>query len=291
MSVSPANRPDPEKLVRDLRTPTRGRVFDLDPGRFPGMPIWAGHPPFQVVTYRTPKGLRLRGDQTWLAPEVNEANIGIMSEMVIATCHSGAHIDALAHITCGTDDHWHGGSSAADALGDFGPTDHDASTIPPIVSRAVLADVAGYLGVERLDRSYPVSVDEFEGALARQGVRLGRGDVALVRTGQMSVWPDREKMAETRGSGITKPVADLAADMELVAVGVDTESCEVVPSIVPGNPHPVHQRLLIEAGIYIMENVYLEELASAGVYEFLFLALPPRIEGATGAMLRPIAIV
>ncbi|MQM36420.1 Kynurenine formamidase [wastewater metagenome] len=285
------SHPEPAKLLGDLRAPSLGRVFDLDPGRFPGMPMWAGHPPFQVVTYRTPKGLRIRQDQDWLAPEVNRENIGIVSEMLVATCHSGAHIDALAHITCGADDHWHGDSSAADALGDFGPTDHDASTLPPIVTRAVLADVAGHLGVHRLGRSHPVSLDEFEGAMARQGTAPpAQGDVVLVRTGQMSVWPDQQRMAETQGSGITRPIADMAADLGVTAVGVDTESCEVVPSIEPGNPHPVHQRLLIEAGIYIMENIYLEELAAAGVYEFLFIALPPRIEGATGSMLRPIAI-
>jgi hypothetical protein len=36
--------------------------------------------------------------------------------------------------------------------------------------------------------------------------------------------------------------------------------------------------------------VYLEELAAAGVYEFLFLTLPVPITGATGSLLRPIAI-
>lgn len=279
------------KLIEDLRTPSKAKIYDLDPGRFVGMPIWAGHPPFQVVTYRTPRGLRIRGDQKWLAPEVNQANIGIISELLVATCHSGAHMDALAHITCGTDDHWHGGSGAADALGDFGPTDHDASTLPPVVTRGVLADVAGYLGVERLGKSHPISLEEFQGALDKQGVALREGDVALVRTGQMSVWPDKEKMEETKGAGITRPIADVAVDLGLVAVGTDTEACEVMPSIEPDNPHPVHQKLLIENGIYIMENIFLEELAKDRIYEFLFIVLPPKIDGATGSMIRPIAII
>jgi hypothetical protein len=120
-------------LLGALRLPKEGRIYDLDPGRFPGMPQWSGHPTFQIVSYRTPKGLRIGGDQAWLGPEHNAPNIAFMSELIITGCHIGAHIDALAHITCGPDDHWYGGDSANTALGDFGPTTHDASTIPPML--------------------------------------------------------------------------------------------------------------------------------------------------------------
>lgn len=274
-----------------LRLPTRGIVFDLDPGRFTGMPIWAGHPPFQVLAYRTARGIRVQGDQDWLAPEVNAEKIALNSELVIATCHSGCHIDSLAHIVCGDDEHWYGGAVSGASLGDFGPTVHDASTIKPIITRGVLVDIAGSLGRRSLSRSYPISSEEFEQALHQRGCSLRPGDVVLVRTGQMAAWPDRAEMDHTHGAGITRAVADLAVQAGVVAVGTDTESCEVVPSIEPDNPHPVHQRLLIEAGVYIIENVYLEELAAAQVYEFLFLALAPKITGATGGMLRPVAIV
>ncbi len=80
-------------------------------------------------------------------------------------------------------------------------------------------------------------------------------------------------------------------DASLAAVGADTESCEVRPSVIPDNPHPVHERLLVEAGVHILETIDLEGLSRDGVAEFLFLALPPKISGATGGMIRPIAIV
>ncbi|HDK45149.1 MAG TPA: cyclase family protein, partial [Actinobacteria bacterium] len=57
------------------------------------------------------------------------------------------------------------------------------------------------------------------------------------------------------------------------------------------NPQPVHTRLLIEAGIYLMESVYLEELAKEGIHEFLFVALPVKIRGATGSMIDPLAVI
>ena len=62
---------------------------------------------------------------------------------------------------------------------------------------------------------------------------------------------------------------------------------------VPGtaNPQPVHTLLLIENGIYLFEVIYLEELASNRVHEILFIALPLKIQGTTGSMLDPVALV
>ena len=40
-----------------------------------------------------------------------------------------------------------------------------------------------------------------------------------------------------------------------------------------------------------MESLYLEQLAADRVYEFLFVALPLKIAGATGSMLDPLAVV
>lgn len=53
----------------------------------------------------------------------------------------------------------------------------------------------------------------------------------------------------------------------------------------------MHTLLLIENGIYLFESIYLEEISREEIYEFLFLALPLKIEGATGSMLDPLAIV
>ena len=74
-------------------------------------------------------------------------------------------------------------------------------------------------------------------------------------------------------------------------LGADNEALEVLPSTDPRNPLPVHTELLIRRGVYILELVYLEDLAEAGDYEFLFVCLPLRISGGTGSMVRPLAIV
>jgi kynurenine formamidase len=53
----------------------------------------------------------------------------------------------------------------------------------------------------------------------------------------------------------------------------------------------VHTHLLIERGIYLMESLDLEGLARDRLYEFLFVALPLKIRGATGSMVDPVAVV
>jgi kynurenine formamidase len=288
MTPTAGGRIQIEGLLKLLRLPTEGNVYDLDPGRWPGMPIWAGHPPFQILTYRSPQGIRVEGDQEWLAPENNQANISLISELMLATNHSGSHVDALGHICSGADE-WNNGN-AQENLSDFGVKTGDAASIVPFITRGTLIDIPAYLGVEQLDAHHPITLEEFEGALKAQGTEVRRNDVVLVRTGQMRGWPSPEKLALSAGAGITEPVADYCAVREVRAVGADTEGCEVMPSILPGNPHPVHERLLIKSAIHILENIYLEELSVDKRYEFLFIGLPLKIQGATGSMIRPIAI-
>ena len=54
--------------------------------------------------------------------------------------------------------------------------------------------------------------------------------------------------------------------------------------------HAVHRFLIVHHGITHLENLYLEELAAQQVYEFLLIAAPLRLQGATGSWVHPIAI-
>jgi kynurenine formamidase len=116
--------------------------------------------------------------------------------------------------------------------------------------------------------------------------RVDRG-----RTGYLSGWPDADFIAAHEQAGIDRDAALWLAERGVLAVGADTEALEVLPSTVAGNPHPVHIALLNERGIWIIEMVDCEELASDRVYEFCFVCLPLSIRGATGSMVRPVALV
>ncbi len=282
-----------EKVVEAAQLVHIGRTYSLAAARFPGMPLFPGHPPFQVVSYRTPHGLRSAGDNLW-SPVPNHAHLGCMTEIVSGTTHSGAHIDALAHMTIGEDDHWHGGANAREHLGDFGPTAGDASQLPHIFTRGVLLDVAGHRGVACLGAGEPISATELQEVAEADGVLPRAGDVVLVRTGYMGLWPDEEAMARHKTPGPDLSAAEWLAECGVVATGSDTETFEVQPTRdagIPSNPQPVHVRLLIEEGIYLMESLDLEKLAADEVHEFLFVALPLKIRGATGSMIDPLAVV
>ena len=89
----------PRKVLDATRLVRQGRIYSLARERFRGMPLFPGHPNFEVLGYRTPQGLRAAGEEPW-GPG-NEAGLGYMSELVLASTHSGAHIDAHAHMTVG----------------------------------------------------------------------------------------------------------------------------------------------------------------------------------------------
>lgn len=281
-----------DQVLQALQLARDGQVYSLALPRFPGMPLWPGHPAFEVVTYRSPQGLRAEKVMAW--PGDNEAGLGYIAETVSGSVHTGAHIDAHAHMTIGEDDHWYGGSAQTD-LGDFGPLKGDASELEPIVARGVFYDVPQHRGVDYLPKGEPITAAELQEIGRKQAItEPGPGDVALIRTGYLHHWPDAEALAAHSGPGPDVSVAEWLAERQVYATGTDTEAYEVQPAPDPGNPsnpQPVHTNLLIEHGIYLMESLYLEGLSAAGITEFLFIALPLKIKGATGSMIDPIAII
>ncbi len=290
--VGPVGEMPAEQVVRAAQLVREGRMVSLAATRFPGMPLFPGHPPFQVLNYRTPRGIRVTGAQPW--GPVNDAGLGYMAEYVMATSHSGAHMDALAHMTVDDDMHWYGGGNADEHLTDFGPVHGDASKMPPFFTRGVLIDAPAFRGVDCLPKGSPIDAAEMDAICAAQGVEVGPWDVVVIRTGYMGLWPDAERMAEHKTAGPDVSAARWMLDRGVIAAGSDTETFEVQPAPDPGpegNPQPVHTALLIEKGVYIMESLDLEELARQRIYEFLFVALPVKIRGATGSMVDPIAVI
>lgn len=293
--VGPAGDIPPEAVVAASRLVRRGRHYSLAAPRFRGMPLFPGHPNFEVLSFRTPHGIRVGNEEPW-GPG-NDDGLGYMSELIMSTAHSGAHVDALAHMTIGVDARWYGGGNAGDHLGDFGPTYGDASKIPAMFTRGVLLDAADWRGVQCLAKGQPITADDLSAIARAQGTEVRPWDVVLIRTGYLSHWPDEQKMRDHLTPGPDISAAHWLLDRGVVATGTDTETYEVQPAPPgqqpgkPSNPQPVHTKLLIEHGIYLMESIYLEELARDKVREFLFVAAPLKIAGATGSMIDPLAVI
>jgi kynurenine formamidase len=254
------------------------RTIELGQPLFTGMPCSPNHPGFRMSLTRR------HGDTT-------RADGGsAASELMITGGHVGTHIDALAHVS--QDGKLHGGINAAASQQGGQFSHHGAEQIPPIVTRGVLLDVAAVHGVDTLEGGYGVTEADLVKAADRAGVRPGAGDVALVRTGWARHFPDATRYLghDSGVPGVTEPAARWLAETGIIATGTDTTAYE---QIAPGAGHrvlPVHRVLLVEHGIHIVEHLNLEDAATAGLSEFLFILTALRIVGGTGSPVRPVAV-
>ncbi len=266
-----------------------GEVYDLSVEYFVGMPSWyiLGDPRYQYWLTHTPRGTVV-DDPVGVGREQSEL-VSYTGDAVSFYTHMGTHIDALNHF--GLNGQIFNGFSADEYLGDQGWRKTGAETIPPIIARGVLIDVASEKGGETLPDSYGITVDDLKRALARQRVDLQPGDVVLIRGGRMRAWPDDEGYINDQ-PGLTLPAAKwLVEEKQVIAIGGDNLSLEHFP-VDEGSETwvPVHTYLLAQAGVPIIEVVYLEELALNEVYEFAFIAASLKFRGASAAPFRPIAL-
>jgi kynurenine formamidase len=89
---------------------------------------------------------------------------------------------------------------------------------------------------------------------------------------------------------LTAAAARWLGDQGVVAIGADNWAIDACPPSAPRN-RAVHEVCLTEMGIYIIENLNLEELAADRALEFLFVAIPTRLQGGTGFPIEPVAVV
>lgn len=265
-----------------------GEAYDLSVEYFIGMPGWhaAGDPRYQMWMTHTPRGT-VNSDPMHLGEEIN-AHVSYTGSAISMYAHTGTHIDALNHF--GLNGQIYNGFSADDHLGDAGWNVTGAETIPPIIARGVLIDVAGAKGLSMLADNYRITRADLEQALAHQEVTLQQGDVVLIRTGRMAAYEDADAyMTAAPGMGM-EAARFLAEESGAMIIGADNLSFEAFPSEIEGNYVPLHTYLLAQQGVPIMELVYLEELAAKGIYEFAFIGGSLKLRGGDAAPMRPIAL-
>ena len=278
-----------ESRSRILSRVDGSRYYDLSVEYFMGMPTWvaAGDPHYQIWMSHTPSGTII-DNLPGQTREINE-QIGYSGDVFAMYSHCGTHIDTLNHWGYRGEIWNH--FTARENLGSRHWTKCGPEKMPPIIARGVLLDVAAAKGVAMLPDSYPVTPEDLEATVARQGVRLHEGDVVVIRTGRMTVWNDPQRFL-TNGPGINVRAAQwLVEGHGAMIVGADQATVEYMPSTdVPGHYLPVHLYLLAEMGTPLLEIMWLEELARDSVYEFAFFGAPLRLRGSTGSPLHPWAM-
>ena len=286
-----------------LRLADRGKVYDLGVLYDRTSYKWPGHSPGEIISFRTPEGVKRQGD----LPDIinnHDRKTAWHSSALFISDNVATQIDGLGHATEGDDNHWYNGFNEKEWGGNWGVRKADAATIPPIVARGVLIDVAGLKGVDALPGHYIITVADLEQALRKQKTQLKPGDVVLIRTGVLRYWgetgSDHAKIAEHDSAGISLETAKWLVEQNgAIMIGGDTSGVEYQPKHEDAKAFqekyrsfiPMHNYLLIEQGVHNGEFHYLEDLARDQVYEFCYVATTNKIKGAAaGFTLRPIAI-
>jgi kynurenine formamidase len=296
--VGALNAMTPESIRNALGLAKEGRVFDL------GVPYnrksfkWPGHSSGEIILYRGPEGVKREGDFKPVADsKSNPHGVAWHSCALFMNDNVATQIDGLAHITTGKDNHWYNGFKEADWGGNFGVRKCDSTTIPPIITRGVLIDVAGMRGVDALPAHYRITAEDLRAALEKQNTKINPGDTVLIRTGTLRYWgkdgADHEKIAEHDSAGIDLAAAKWLVEQQgAILIGSDTSGLEWGPGPMDAPEFiPVHRYLLIEQGVHIGEFHNLEELAKSKTYEFCYVCMTNKIIGtAAGFALRPIAV-
>jgi kynurenine formamidase len=280
-----------------LALASRGEVFDLGLTYSRRSFKYSGHSPGEIITFRSPDGVHRMKDPDAPPAEMNPDLVYWHSAALFISDNVATQIDGLAHITAGPDFHWYNGFKETDWGGDWGPRKCDAPTIPPIIARGVLIDVAAYKHVEAIPGHTVISSKDLQETLAWEGVSLAPGDVVLVRTGTGRFWgddgADHARIADHDSAGPDLEATRwLVEDQGAIMVGSDTSGFEVnPPSGSPGTAIPVHRYLLVDQGVHLGEFHYLETLSQARAYTFCYVAAVNKIKGAAaGFALRPLAL-
>lgn len=163
-------------------------------------------------------------------------------------------------------------------------------SIGALFTRGVLVDVAALKGVEMLPATHEIGVAEIEAALARQKLTIQPGDAVLFHTGWGRLWGVDNAKYATAAPGIGVAAAEWLAKQDVMLIGSDTGPVEILPNPDKAVDLPVHQIALVVNGIFLLENLKLDELAAKPVHEFALVLQPLKIKGGTGSTVAPIAI-
>jgi hypothetical protein len=219
-------------------------------------------------------GWRFWPAEKWLTsvnPETGEPMGGAALDAVRFSTHEGtlSHLDAICHYDrrspmadIDPDDRvtYNNHRNRRDELSCQGPSGLIGMGAG-YVTRGVLVDMPLLRGVEWLEPTTPIFVEDLEKWEQFAGVRIGAGDALLVRTGR---WAKREAEGawpyDQGGAGLHASVLPWLRARDVALLVGDAVS-DVQPSGVEGSGRPVHTISMVVMGLPLVDNGYLEDVA------------------------------
>lgn len=211
-------------------------------------------------------------------------------DMVVMPVHIGTHVDALCHVWY--DSKLFNGYPESSIRSNTGAAHLGAEKMSPAFTRGVLLDIVGLKG-RALFTGEVIGREDLIAAAKQANVSIEKGDMVLIHTGWLASqksWTLQGGVDFNEEPGINVEAARWLVEHGIAMVGADNFAIEALPSP-PGTICPVHQYLIRDHGVPLLENVVLAELVATGRTEFLFVAAPLKLVGATGSPLTPLAIL
>lgn len=280
--ITPEMRKESAALVREgvsvtcaRRIPTRGHEPDF------------AIPPMH---YMASSGERWAGKAT----EVDQLQSS--SDFFGLAFHGFAvtHVDSLAHIF--RDGQMYNGVSADKVTTAEGATVGAVELLHNgVVGRGVLLDIPKLKGQKWLEPGQGVFPEDLQAAEEAAGVKVGTGDILLVRFGVMrrrnEEGPSRDVFSQR--PGLHAACMPWLHQRQIAALASDSAQ-DLFPSGYPRLRAPAHQVGIVAMGLWLIDNCNLEDLAAACEryrrWEFLLTLAPLRIVNGTGSPVNPIAL-
>jgi kynurenine formamidase len=294
-SIGTLNFVGPEQVLAAVATVRHGRTVNCS------LPLDQRGPQRPQLLRDNPRTIKVAtgtdhvsGAQDQLPAGLGPANgFGRSDDITILPNQAGTAWDGLAHIFW-KGHMWNGKSAALVSSGGAAANgvEHYAGKM---VFRGVLLDMPKALEVESLAEARPITIEDLEKAEEQAGVRVGRGDCILLRTGFMKArrgnWGD---YVQGPAPGLSVHTIPWLYEREVAAIAADTWGLEVQPNEI-GVFNPIHIVGLVHMGLAMGEIFDFEELAvvcaELGQYEFLYVAPVLPITGASGSATGAIAIL
>jgi kynurenine formamidase len=209
-------------------------------------------------------------------------------DIILGYVAVGSQLDGLGHI--GVDGVYYNCNKAAEFAQPDGLKKLGVEKLPAFVTRGIVLDMTVQFNQNPVKEGTAFNRKEIDEAAARQGISIKKGDVVLFHTGWQSLVGKDNKRFMAGEPGLGKDGALYLASKEVVAVGADTWGLEVLPFEKDVGVFEVHQILLPQHGIFILENMKTDELVKDKAWEFMFVLGHSRITGAVQAIINPVAI-
>ena len=198
----------------------------------------------------------------------------------------GTQLDGLGHI--GIDNTFYNCTPGSEITGISGLKKFGIETVPAVATRAVLLDMTAVMGQEIIPEGVAFNQPEIEAALKRQGnMKINKGDIVIFYTGWHKLLGVDDKRNGTAHPGLGVQGARYLANLGVAMIGADTWALEVIPFENPGQVFHVHQILLAEFGVFILENAVAEQAIKDKVYEGMITVAPHRTTGSVQAIVSP----